>query len=484
MLIPYNTDAPLYYPPIATVGTIIVNVLLFIPVFFHEDPYGMYEEYGVEEVDWNEEGGEGFNPDDAEPASDMSDMEDVNASMLTQRSFRSFRQLQKLAEQLPDEEQPADSGKRSGPPIWRLLTLEFGKFRPWQWLTANYMHADIFHLLGNMFVLWGFGLVVEGKVGWWKFLAIYNLIGVVGWGFVQFTMLLADEGIGLGASLAIFGILVVALVWAPSNEMQCVFFFGFRPIIFEASIMAIAIFAVFLQLGLSALQILITMNGFGMGLMITSEILHLIGGGLGLAVGVAMVKKNWVDCENWDMFSVWEGKNIKTREEDLQDVSEQLEKIKKQEHKKLTASEATTAHIPANQQDVLLNQFRSLVAAGRPVDAWAIFCRGQQQCLGWHVPEPDFISYISQLRKQQLWDHAVGAMQEYLQRYSERETSVRLALAQVLIQHMNKPREAWQVLGEINGALLPANEKAPYDKLRAACKQKLTAGKSQGTKGT
>ncbi len=90
---------------------------------------------------------------------------------------------------------------------------------------------------------------------------------------------------GLGASLAIFGILVIALVWAPANEMQCVFMFGLRPIVFESSIMSIAIGAVFLQLAISMLQIF-TMTEMGFGVRVTGEIAHLIGGAFGCAVGV------------------------------------------------------------------------------------------------------------------------------------------------------------------------------------------------------
>jgi hypothetical protein len=100
--------------------------------------------------------------------------------------------------------------------------------------------------------------------------------------------------------------------------------------------------------------------------------------------------------------------------------------------------------------------------------------------LGWTVPEPDFINYISALRKLQMWDHAVGAMQEYLQRYSERETAVRLALAQLLVQHLNKPKESWQMLGTVNDALLTPQERASYDKLKVACKQKAAAMKAAG----
>ena len=168
MLIPYNTDAPLYYPPIATVATIVLNVLLFVPVFLHEDPYAMDQEgYDAESVDWDQ--GESGMDEEAVPLVDENGQPIDEAQR--QEFLKTLKELQAKAEQ-----QRAESGGRTsgGTTIWRLLTLEFGKFRPWQWLTANYMHADIFHLLGNMFVLWGFGLVVEGKVGWWRFLLIYN----------------------------------------------------------------------------------------------------------------------------------------------------------------------------------------------------------------------------------------------------------------------------------------------------------------------
>jgi membrane associated rhomboid family serine protease len=477
MLIPYNTDAPLYHPPIATVATIILNVLLFVPVFLHEDPYALeMEGFSSENVDWDEA------PMDEADFDEDVDLVDENGNPLdeaTQQEYRkAFEEIKKKASDRK-QEAPAPGGTT----IWRLSTLEFGKFRPWQWLTANYMHIDLFHLIGNMFVLWGFGLVVEGKVGWWRFLVIYNLMGILGWGFVQMIMLFASEGIGLGASLAIFGLVVISLVWAPANDMQCVFMFGLRPILFESSIMTIAIGSVFLQIAISALHIL-TLTNMGMGLRITSEILHLIGAALGFGVGVAMLKKNWVDCENWDMFSVWAGKNTKTMEEDRQNVSEQLERIKKQEQKRLAGSQPAQIAplVPANQQEVLQTQFRNLVAAGKPIEAWSIFCRGERECLGWQIPEPDFISYVGALRKQQLWDHAVGAMQEYLQRYTERETTVRMAMAQILLQQLNRPRDAWQALSEVNGALLSPQEKTTYDKLRLGCKQRAAAIKAASAK--
>jgi membrane associated rhomboid family serine protease len=44
--------------------------------------------------------------------------------------------------------------------------LVFGQgMHPSQWITSNFMHAGFMHLAGNMFALWSFGLVTEGKLG-------------------------------------------------------------------------------------------------------------------------------------------------------------------------------------------------------------------------------------------------------------------------------------------------------------------------------
>src|SRR5687767_7090689 len=78
--------------------------------------------------------------------------------------------------------------------------LRHGEFNPLQWFTSNFIHGGIFHVLGNMFFLWGFGLVVEGKLGWWKFLILYLGLGVTQSAIEQTIMLGAEEGGSYGAS--------------------------------------------------------------------------------------------------------------------------------------------------------------------------------------------------------------------------------------------------------------------------------------------
>jgi membrane associated rhomboid family serine protease len=231
MLIPYGTDAPIYHLPFATGAMIALNTIVSFAI-------------------WSATGGGWYIAagEDGELGWWVSEM---------------------------------------------LLMYGHG-WRPWQWVTSNFLHADVLHLIGNMFCLWGFGLVVEGKIGWWRFLAVYLGIGVAQCAVEQSLMLFADTGFSLGASSIIYGLLAIGMIWAPRNEMNCVFLLGFRPIMFDAELYTIATFALLIEIGTSFLA----------GLTLGSQVLHLMGAVAGAPVGVVMLKRGWVDCEGWDLFSV------------------------------------------------------------------------------------------------------------------------------------------------------------------------------------
>ena len=68
--------------------------------------------------------------------------------------------------------------------------LAFGQgLHPVQWITSAFLHADIMHLVGNMIFLWAFGLVIEGKLGWWRFLIVYLGLAAFESAVVQLCML-------------------------------------------------------------------------------------------------------------------------------------------------------------------------------------------------------------------------------------------------------------------------------------------------------
>jgi len=51
-------------------------------------------------------------------------------------------------------------------------------FRPWQYITYMFMHADITHLFFNMFALWMFGRVLENVWGPRRYLIFYFVTGL------------------------------------------------------------------------------------------------------------------------------------------------------------------------------------------------------------------------------------------------------------------------------------------------------------------
>lgn len=51
-------------------------------------------------------------------------------------------------------------------------------FKPWQAVTHIFMHANVTHLVFNMFALWMFGNVIENTLGAKKFLIFYFVCGL------------------------------------------------------------------------------------------------------------------------------------------------------------------------------------------------------------------------------------------------------------------------------------------------------------------
>lgn len=174
------------------------------------------------------------------------------------------------------------------------LMTQFDQVNPLQWLTGNFMHIGVMHLLGNMFFLFAFGLVVEGKCGNLPFLGIYLAMCILIGAITQVPMyLLGSEGAALGASSVIFGLMVMAVFWAPENELEGFYFIFIFYGIFEARIMSVGIWFIGWQIfGL-------ILNGFSM----STAMLHFIGIVVGLPFAIYMLRQDIVDCEGWDIVS-------------------------------------------------------------------------------------------------------------------------------------------------------------------------------------
>jgi hypothetical protein len=183
----------------------------------------------------------------------------------------------------------------------------------------------------------------------------------------------------------------------------------------------------------------------------SSQVLHLLGAATGFVIGTVMVQKKWVDCENWDLFSVWQGRHAMTREQLAEEA--------------LTSREGQAKL--ASHQEVMQNQFRSYLAANEPAAALAVHRRGKLQFRDkWAIGEPEHVQLIGGLRTAQKWEDAVQVMVEYLKTQTQRAAVVRLALAQVLVERLKRPGQALRVLAQLDSPMLPPAQQATLQKLR------------------
>ncbi len=81
----------------------------------------------------------------------------------------------------------------------------------WRLASAMFLHFGIVHLALNTWSLWDVGQLAERMYGWWRFLCIYLISGLVG-NLVSLAVQ-GNSAVSSGASGAIFGVYGAALVF-------------------------------------------------------------------------------------------------------------------------------------------------------------------------------------------------------------------------------------------------------------------------------
>ncbi|MCK4404234.1 MAG: rhomboid family intramembrane serine protease [candidate division Zixibacteria bacterium] len=94
----------------------------------------------------------------------------------------------------------------------------------WQLVSYMFLHGGLFHILFNMFVLWMFGCEIERTWGTREFVKYYFITGV-GAGLFTFILSFNSHIPTIGASGAIFGILVAFALMFPNRLIYLYFIF-------------------------------------------------------------------------------------------------------------------------------------------------------------------------------------------------------------------------------------------------------------------
>jgi hypothetical protein len=171
----------------------------------------------------------------------------------------------------------------------------------------------------------------------------------------------------------------------------------------------------------------------------TTPVLHLMGAAVGFPLAVVMLKQDMVDCEGWDLFTVWKGEHGTFRK-DKEVVETPAEK---QDRLAVQSDDASqrVAHLLRQQQPALaLAQYKKLRAT----------------LPSWQIPRELLFTLIRMVLESDL-DNAqcVPLMVDYLKQYPEGSERIRLKLAYLLLQHEPRPSQALRVLEKIPQGTLP-----------------------------
>ena len=110
----------------------------------------------------------------------------------------------------------------------------------WKPLTYMYIHGDFFHLFMNMFVLWMFGSEMESIWGSRGFLKYYFVTGI-GSGIIWILLNLSNSySVLIGASGAIYGVLLAYGLMFPNRKVLIYFLFPIKVKYFVLLLGAIA----------------------------------------------------------------------------------------------------------------------------------------------------------------------------------------------------------------------------------------------------
>jgi membrane associated rhomboid family serine protease len=116
-------------------------------------------------------------------------------------------------------------------PVDRFFALSLPGLKEgyvWQFVTFQFMHGGIWHLLLNCFAIWMFGRAVEEALGRCSFLVLYFASGVMGGLFQVLAALLVPSqfsGAVVGASAGAFGLTAAFAVLYPNRPLTLLLFF-------------------------------------------------------------------------------------------------------------------------------------------------------------------------------------------------------------------------------------------------------------------
>ena len=118
-----------------------------------------------------------------------------------------------------------------------------------RWLTAGFVHTGLAHLAFNMITLFYFGPLIEGVLGWWRFLIVYVGSELAANALTYWRHRDDPAYSAVGASGAISGVLFAFVLFAPWEKLYVFFAIPMPAIVFAGLYVAFSVYASNQQVG-------------------------------------------------------------------------------------------------------------------------------------------------------------------------------------------------------------------------------------------
>lgn len=327
--------------------------------------------------------------------------------------------------------------------LMRPLLVSGPDFKIWQLWTSAFLHADWWHVLGNMVVLWVFGPNVEDRftrIGY----VIFYLLGAAVSGGVH---ALLEKNPALGASGAVSAVTGAYMVLFPRTNIRCLVF-----------IIIIGVFSIpawcFITFAIAKDLVFA-----GAANDNVARFAHLGGYGYGIAVSLFLLWRRILDREPYDLFTM--GRQAARRRQ-FKEAAITREKKEAKTGVRRGAADPGVEDSPAVRARA---QVSSLMAKQEKEEAGMAY----KQLVNTYADSPAMCT-LSRRHQVEIADHFFGAgdyeaaayaYERFLETY-ERDTEaprVRLLLALINTRRLNDPVRARQLLTGLGPQLRDAEQR-------------------------
>jgi len=306
----------------------------------------------------------------------------------------------------------------------------------YQFITYQFLHGDIFHLLGNMLFLWVFGNAVNAKMGNAVYLIFYIAGGIfAGVGFASF-----NSGFVIGASGAIAAVTTAFLALHPRSQVTLFYWLW----LFIGTWSVQALFVIGFKIILYDNILMPSLSGGG-GVAYSA---HLTGYVFGLVVSLGLLLIRALPRDQYDILALWKRAHQRAQmRSTMADPNARARAVYGRVARPVSidggSSVPVAAAVPAELIDEVTHLRLEITErlarndyAGAAERYEALVARHADQCL----PRKQMLHVANQLMAVRRYPQAAAAYEKYVQHYptSIDSEQIRLLLGIIYARYLQQ----------------------------------------------